>query len=238
MADPSAPERALSRVGRRFLAGQLHAARQLAWCFAPYVNSYRRYVPGSWAPTAAVWGEDNRTCGFRVVGRGPAAGWRAGCPAPTSTPTWPSPRRSPAVSTASTTSWSSTSPYAGQRLRGHRLPRIPSTLVEALGELEHSEVAAEAFGADVHHHLAQHRPPGVGCRQPGRHRLGAGPELRADLSRAGQRGSFCGDRYAPCSRRPFSRLWMPFGLLVEIDELVQPARRRPRPRPGRVVARP
>ena len=34
------------------------------------MNSYRRYVPGSWAPTAVVWGEDNRTCGFRVVGHG------------------------------------------------------------------------------------------------------------------------------------------------------------------------
>ena len=51
-------------------AGQLHAARELAWCAAPTVNSYRRYVPGSWAPTAVVWGEDNRTCGFRVVGHG------------------------------------------------------------------------------------------------------------------------------------------------------------------------
>ena len=57
-------------VGRQFLAGQLHAAAQLAWCFAPTVNSYRRYVPDSWAPTAVVWGEDNRTCGFRTVGSG------------------------------------------------------------------------------------------------------------------------------------------------------------------------
>ena len=69
MADPSHPS-GLSTVGRHFLAGQLHAARELAWCAAPTVNSYRRYVPGSWAPTAVVWGEDNRTCGFRVVGHG------------------------------------------------------------------------------------------------------------------------------------------------------------------------
>jgi glutamine synthetase len=69
MGDPEHPT-GLSRVGRQFLAGQLHAARQLAWCAAPTVNSYRRYIPGSWAPTAVVWGEDNRTCGFRVVGHG------------------------------------------------------------------------------------------------------------------------------------------------------------------------
>ena len=59
-----------STVGAQWIAGQLHAADQLAWCFAPYVNSYRRYVPDSWAPTAVVWGEDNRTCGFRAVGHG------------------------------------------------------------------------------------------------------------------------------------------------------------------------
>src|ERR1700677_3458923 len=60
----------LSTVGRHLLAGQLHAARQLACMAAQPVNSYRRYVPGSWAPTAAVYGEDNRTCGFRLVGHG------------------------------------------------------------------------------------------------------------------------------------------------------------------------
>ena len=36
--------------------------------FAPFVNSYKRYQLGSWAPTAIVWSHDNRTCGFRVVG--------------------------------------------------------------------------------------------------------------------------------------------------------------------------
>ncbi|HVT42158.1 MAG TPA: glutamine synthetase family protein, partial [Acidimicrobiales bacterium] len=69
MGDPSHPS-GLSTRGRHFLGGQLHAARERAWCAAPTVNSYRRYVPGSWAPTAVVWGEDNRTCGFRVVGHG------------------------------------------------------------------------------------------------------------------------------------------------------------------------
>jgi len=69
MDDPST-ESGLSALGQQFLAGQLHAARQLAWCAAPYVNSYRRYVPNSWAPTAIAWGQDNRTCGFRIVGHG------------------------------------------------------------------------------------------------------------------------------------------------------------------------
>ena len=43
-------------------------AREMAWMYAPFVNSYKRYQLGSWAPTAIVWSRDNRTCGFRTVG--------------------------------------------------------------------------------------------------------------------------------------------------------------------------
>jgi glutamine synthetase len=53
-----------------FLAGQIECARELGIFFAPTVNSYKRFVAGSWAPTTLAWGEDNRTCGFRVVGHG------------------------------------------------------------------------------------------------------------------------------------------------------------------------
>jgi glutamine synthetase len=54
----------------RFLAGQLACLRELTLCFAPHVNSYKRFVPGSFAPTAVAWGKDNRTCSMRVVGHG------------------------------------------------------------------------------------------------------------------------------------------------------------------------
>jgi glutamine synthetase len=54
----------------QFLAGQIACARELAIFFAPTVNSYKRFVVGSWAPTTLAWGNDNRTCGFRVVGYG------------------------------------------------------------------------------------------------------------------------------------------------------------------------
>ena len=46
------------------------STRELAYFFAPNVNSYKRYAWGSFAPTTLVWGIDNRTCGFRVVGHG------------------------------------------------------------------------------------------------------------------------------------------------------------------------
>jgi glutamine synthetase len=54
----------------RFLAGQLTCLRDLTLLFAPQVNSYKRYVPGMFAPTAVAWGHDNRTCAMRVIGHG------------------------------------------------------------------------------------------------------------------------------------------------------------------------
>jgi glutamine synthetase len=56
----------------QWLAGQITCAKELAVFFAPTVNSYKRYAAGSWAPTTLAWGNDNRTCGFRVVGHGKA----------------------------------------------------------------------------------------------------------------------------------------------------------------------
>jgi glutamine synthetase len=53
-----------------FVAGQLASLRDLTLMFAPHVNSYKRYVEGSFAPTAVAWGKDNRTCSMRVVGHG------------------------------------------------------------------------------------------------------------------------------------------------------------------------
>ena len=60
-----------SAVFEHFLAGQLAALRELTLLFAPNINSYKRFAPGSFAPTAVAWGEDNRTCAMRVVGHTP-----------------------------------------------------------------------------------------------------------------------------------------------------------------------
>ncbi len=56
----------------RWLAGQIACFEELAVFLAPTINSYKRFAAGSWAPTTLAWGNDNRTCGFRVVGRGAA----------------------------------------------------------------------------------------------------------------------------------------------------------------------
>ena len=55
-----------------FLAGQLACLREMTLLLAPNVNSYKRYAPGSFAPTTVAWGHDNRTCSLRVVGHGPS----------------------------------------------------------------------------------------------------------------------------------------------------------------------
>jgi glutamine synthetase len=70
MADVDDHEMGLSEVGRSFIAGQLAHMKELTLLFAPNVNSYKRYVEGSFAPTAIKWGRDNRTCAFRLVGHG------------------------------------------------------------------------------------------------------------------------------------------------------------------------
>ena len=70
MVDESDKEHGLSDLGRHFIAGQIAHLRELAILFAPNINSYKRYVPGSFAPTAIRWGRDNRTCALRLVGHG------------------------------------------------------------------------------------------------------------------------------------------------------------------------
>ncbi|GHB62554.1 glutamine synthetase [Streptomyces viridiviolaceus] len=60
----------MSPLMRHFLAGQLAALRDFSLLYAPHINSYKRFQPGSFAPTAVAWGHDNRTCALRVVGHG------------------------------------------------------------------------------------------------------------------------------------------------------------------------
>jgi glutamine synthetase len=55
----------------RFLAGAIASLKELTLLLAPNINSYKRFAAGSFAPTAVAWGNDNRTCAFRVVGHGP-----------------------------------------------------------------------------------------------------------------------------------------------------------------------
>jgi glutamine synthetase len=59
-------------VFEQVLAGMIASLAETTLFLAPNINSYKRFVKGSFAPTAIAWGHDNRSCAFRVVGRGDA----------------------------------------------------------------------------------------------------------------------------------------------------------------------
>jgi len=143
----------LSDVGRQFVAGLLVGARQLTWLWAPYVNSYKRYVPGSWAPTAAVWGVDNRTCGFRLVGHGEGRRVECRIPGADVNPYLALDGIFAAGLWGVEHGLELEAPFEGNAYNATDVPRVPTTLVEAIAELESSTIAQHAFGDDVHHHL-------------------------------------------------------------------------------------
>src|SRR5205807_10521504 len=63
----------MSPLMRAFVAGELKYARDIVYFLAPYINSYKRFQVGTFAPTKTVWSRDNRTAGFRLCGEGSKA---------------------------------------------------------------------------------------------------------------------------------------------------------------------
>jgi len=153
MHDAGAPGE-LSAVFRGWLGGSLALSRELAWLFAPTVNSYKRYQPESWAPTAIAWGRDNRTCGFRVVGHSGASLRMEN--------RIPGADCNPYLAFAATIAAGlhgiehGIGPppvFEGNAYDARDLLRVPQSIVEAIAALEDSKAAIEAFGTDVHAHL-------------------------------------------------------------------------------------
>ena len=126
--------------------------------FAPTVNSYKRYQPESWAPTALAWGRDNRTCGFRLVGHGQGFRIESRIPGADCNPYLAFAATIAAGLARHREQHRAAADARGQRLRrAPDVPHVPWNIVDAIAELERSEVAAAAFGDDVHQHLVQHR---------------------------------------------------------------------------------
>ena len=141
----------MSKMFRHFLAGQLKTMRELTLFFAPNINSYKRYVEGSFAPNAVAWGLDNRTCSLRVVGHGLGL------------------RVENRVPGGDVNQYLASAALIAGGLYGieHELelepmfegnayasdaPRVPTTLREAAELFGQSEIARQAFGADVVEH--------------------------------------------------------------------------------------
>ena len=114
----------MSALMRHFVAGQLTYAREITWFLAPYVNSYKRFQAGTFAPTKAIWSLDNRTAGFRLCGAGPRpSASNAALAAPISIPISPSPRCSPPGLPAFEQKLELEPPFVGRRLSGQGAAR-------------------------------------------------------------------------------------------------------------------
>ena len=135
----------------QWLAGQIACAKELSVFFAPTVNSYKRYAAGSWAPTTLAWGNDNRTCGFRVVGHGKARRVETRIPGGDVNP-----YLAFAALIASGLHGIEQGLEAPPPLEGNAYEsdaeRFPSTLRDAIAALETGTMARAAFGDQVVDH--------------------------------------------------------------------------------------
>ena len=152
MWDDDDPEH-MSETFRHYLGGLMATAREMAWMFAPYVNSYKRYQAGSWAPTAIAVGRDNRTCGFRLVGEHKSYRIESRIPGADV---------NPYLAFAATIAGglhgidNKIEPppvFKGNAYEATDVERVPTSLHEAIDVFEGSEVARNAFGDFVFEHL-------------------------------------------------------------------------------------
>ncbi|RGE21060.1 glutamine synthetase family protein [Leucobacter sp. wl10] len=149
-ADSGSPD-GMSKTFRHFIAGQLAAMREFTLLYAPNINSYKRFVEGSFAPTAVAWGHDNRTCALRVVGRG--HGMRVENRVPGGDVNQ---YLAVAGMLASGLHGIERQLELGEPLAGNAytadIARVPTTLREAADLFERSRLAREVFGDDVVEH--------------------------------------------------------------------------------------
>ena len=145
----------LSPVGEHFLAGQLAALRELTLFHAPNINSYKRYVAGSFAPTAIRWGVDNRTCSYRLVGHGQSLRAENRVPGGDVNPYLAVAAMIAGGLDGIEKELPLEPAFAGNAYADPG-PRVPSTLREALEAWQKSELAREAFGNEVVEHYANH----------------------------------------------------------------------------------
>ncbi|CAM2954775.1 glutamine synthetase family protein [Streptomyces albus] len=144
-------EYGMSPLMRHFLAGQLAALREFTLLYAPNINSYKRFVPGSFAPTAVAWGPDNRTCALRVVGHGPGHRLENRVPGGDVNPYLAVAGMIAAGLHGIDNALELPPPCTGNAYDGDA-PHVPATLREAAGLWGASTLARDAFGSEVVDH--------------------------------------------------------------------------------------
>ena len=146
----------MSALMRSFTAGLIAYARDYTFFLAPYVNSYKRFAAGTFAPTKAVWSVDNRTAGFRLCGEG-TRGVRMECRIGGSDM---NPYLAQAAMIAAGIKGMEeglelAAPYEGDAYASGDVVEIPRALRDAIGTLRGSTMLREAFGDAVVDHYVR-----------------------------------------------------------------------------------
>jgi glutamine synthetase len=139
------------RLFHGFVAGQLACLPELTLFFAPHVNSYKRFVEGSFAPTAVAWGHDNRTCSMRVVGHGESLRVENRLPGADVNPYLALAAMIAAGLHGIDAGLELEPPFEGNAYESGK-PRVPDNMDAARDLFAGSEVAREAFGQEVVDH--------------------------------------------------------------------------------------
>ncbi len=143
-----------SALFEHYLAGQLALARDITLFLAPYINSYKRFQAGSFAPTKAVWSRDNRTTGFRVVGHGPSLRVECRIPGADTNPYLACAALLAAGLHGIGHRLELEPAFAGDAYKAREIREVPKTLREALECFDRSAALRAAFGdAVVEHYL-------------------------------------------------------------------------------------
>ncbi|HTW20811.1 MAG TPA: glutamine synthetase family protein [Mycobacteriales bacterium] len=144
-------EHGVSEVFQHFLAGQLAGLREMAYFLAPNINSYKRYQAGTFAPTAVMWGFDNRTCSIRLVGHGSSLRYENRVPGGDVNPYLAVAAMIAAGLHGVENELALEPAFAGNAYVADA-PRVPTSLAEAAKLLEASYIAREAMGDVVVDH--------------------------------------------------------------------------------------
>ena len=135
-----------------FLAGWMTYVDDVMVCYAPTVNSYKRYVDGSWAPTRVAWSSDNRTASFRVVGTGQSRRVECRLPGADCNPYLAYAGALAAGIAGIEQQLPLPDEFRGDVYAAADLPRVPRTLGHATDSFDGSAMARAAFGDDVVDH--------------------------------------------------------------------------------------
>lgn len=148
-------EHGMSKTMRHFVAGLLRYSDDVTYLLAPYINSYKRFQAGTFAPTKAIWSLDNRTAGYRLCSAG-SKSIRIECRIGGAdlNPYLAFAGLFAAGLAGMNERLELEAPFTGDAYGGGELPEVPKTLRASLDAFEASQMLREAFGDQALEHLA------------------------------------------------------------------------------------